>query len=153
LSKNKIEDLVYKITEPIAKETGCELVEVNFKKEGSNWFLRVFIDKEDGISINDCEEVSKKLGNTLDEIDPITQSYILEVSSLGINRPLKTERDFLKFIGNNIEIKLYKPILGSKKIEGILEGYDGDIIKIKTTDGQMLKIDVKQAAKVVLSEI
>ncbi len=146
----KVENIVYKLTEPIAEENQCEVVDVVFKKEGSDWFLRVFIDNNEGITIDDCEVVSRALSEELDRVDPITQGYYLEVSSPGINRPLKRQKDFEKFTGEEIEIKLYKAINGKKKICGILEDYKDDIIYLKDEEGELLKINKKDTALVKL---
>ncbi|KIL44924.1 ribosome maturation factor RimP [Jeotgalibacillus soli] len=133
---SKINELVETLVTPILDDLDLELVEVEFAKEGSNWFLRVFIDKEAGVDIEECGIVSERLSEKLDELDPIQQNYFLEVSSPGAERPLKKERDFLKAIGKNVYIKTYEPIDGMKEFEGILESYDGITlgvaVKIKT---------------------
>ena len=147
-----IEQLVYKLTDPIAVQHECELVDVTFKKEGSDWFLRVFIDKEGGITLDDCEAVSRNLSDVLDSTDPISQSYYLEVSSPGINRPLKKEKDFKRFIGEEIEVKLYKAVEGQKVIKGILDQYEEDNIYVRVAkDESILKIKREDAAIVRLS--
>ncbi len=147
----RVENIVYKLAEPIAEENQCEVVDVVYKKEGSDWFLRVFIDKDEGITIDDCEAVSRALSEEIDRVDPITQGYYLEVSSPGINRPLKRPKDFEKFIGEEIEIKLYKVVKGKKTICGILEDYKDDIIFMKDEEGELLKINKKDAALVKLA--
>jgi ribosome maturation factor RimP len=136
MAKNSVEDIVEKLAQPIVDSMSFELVGVEFLKEGANWYLRVYIDKPGGITIDDCQAVSEQLSVKLDEADPIRQSYILEVSSPG-EMPLKKERDFERFRGEMVEVKLYRPIDGIKTFEGELIGLDGDVIKIKTDDDEM----------------
>jgi ribosome maturation factor RimP len=126
----KIEAIITEIAQPIIEENGMELVDVEFVKEGSEWFLRIFIDKEEGIDLNDCEKISKLIGNLLDEKDPINQSYHLEISSPGIERPLKKTQDFLRFQGHSIQVRTFKPIEGRKKFIGTLETANDDEISI-----------------------
>ncbi len=111
---------------PAVEEMGYEIADLEFVKEGPNWYLRVFVDKDGGVTIDDCELISKELEKILDENDPIEQAYFLEISSPGIDRPLKKREDFIKFNGENIDIKLYKPFEGSKEYTGRLAGYDDD---------------------------
>ena len=112
------------------------LVDIEYVKEGKDWFLRVFIDKAAGIDIEECGLVSEKLSEKLDELDPITHNYFLEVSSPGAERPLKKKQDFEKAIGKNVYIKTYEPLNGEKEFEGVLVAFDGANvtleIKIKT---------------------
>jgi ribosome maturation factor RimP len=121
----KVTEIVEEIVTPILDELHLELVEVEYVKEGKDWFLRVFIDKETGVDIEDCGIVSEKLGEKLDEMDPIPQNYFLEVSSPGAERPLKKDKDFEKALGKNVYIKTYEPILNEKEFEGILSAFDG----------------------------
>ncbi len=107
---------------PVVEALNFELVDVEFVKEGANWYLRIYIDKPGGISIDDCQAVSEQISDILDEKDPIEQSYYLEVSSPGLERPLKTERDFIKYRGELVEVKVYQPIDGKKIFEGELVG-------------------------------
>lgn len=127
---------VTELARPVAEAEGVELWDVEFKKEGPDYFLRVFIDKDGGVSINDCENVSRKLDVLLDEVDPIDCSYILEVSSAGLVRDLKTDAHLKKFINNTVELRLFKAVDGTKKISGTLEGFDADNIFIETADGK-----------------
>ncbi|WNS77576.1 ribosome maturation factor RimP [Bacillus sp. DTU_2020_1000418_1_SI_GHA_SEK_038] len=133
---SKVTDTVGQLVTPILDELNIELVDIEYVKEGRDWFLRVFIDKENGVDIEDCGLVSEKLSEKLDEIDPIPYNYFLEVSSPGAERPLKSEKDFQKAIGKNVFIKTYEPIDGDKTFEGILTHFDGQTvtveIKIKT---------------------
>lgn len=113
---------------PIVAELGYELVYVEYVKEGQDWFLRFFIDKPEGIDINDCEKVSRHVELILDEKEYVKVQYILEVSSLGLERPLRNDGDFLNSIGENIEISLYKPINKKKKYIGILKSFGEEIV-------------------------
>ncbi|MFJ7747776.1 ribosome maturation factor RimP [Peribacillus sp. NPDC097295] len=132
----KVTEVVEELALPILEELQLELVEVEYVKEGKNWFLRVYIDKETGVDLEDCGTMSEKLSEKLDEVDPIPQIYFLEVSSPGAERPLKKEKDFLNAIGKNVYIKTYEPILNEKEFEGIMTSYDGNEVtlevKIKT---------------------
>ena len=110
MAKSNTEKKVLPLLEPIVAERGLELVDLEFVKEGANWYLRVYIDKEGGVSIDDCEAVSRALEAKLDEKDPIEQAYVLEVSSPGIDRPLKKDADFIRFQGEIIDVKLYKAV-------------------------------------------
>ncbi len=132
----KVTEIVEEMAAPILEELNLELVEVEYVKEGRNWFLRVYIDKENGVDIEECGLVSEKLSEKLDEKDPISNNYFLEVSSPGAERPLKKDSDFMKAVGKNVHIKTYEPIDEEKEFEGILKDFDGDTviieIKIKT---------------------
>ncbi len=134
MAKKKVADVVLALAQPIAAENGCEVVDIEFKKEGADYFLRVFIDLLDAgegqtVSLNECEAVSRALSTALDEADPIEQAYMLEVSSPGLDRPLKKDADFERFSGRLVEVGLYKPIHGSKLVTGTLVGLqDGQII-------------------------
>jgi len=145
MAKRKVEDIVHELAEPIIKRNNFELVEIEFKKEGPDWYLRVYIDKEGGITIDDCKSVSEELSDLLDVADPIEQSYIFEVSSPGIDRPLKTDRDYEKNNGKLIEIKLFSPIDSKKAYEGILKGHTSDKVQIEA-EGKMLQIDKSSIA-------
>ncbi len=121
----------------ILKEAECELFDLEFVKEGHNYFLRIFIDKDGGVSIDDCEFVSRRLEKILDVEDPIEQPYILEVSSPGIERPLKKDSDYEKYKGSLVDIKLYKPINRQKIFQGELLGLADGVISIKCDDQVM----------------
>lgn len=148
---NNTESRVLPLLEPIIEQHQLELVDVEFIKEGSNWYLRVYIDKENGVDITDCEKVSRALDEKLDETDPIDQPYILEVSSPGIDRPLKKEADFIKYAGEVIDIKLYKTINGSKQYQGELISLVDGILSIKNEDGNELEFEEKTVASVRLA--
>lgn len=126
----KVEDILFELSKPILEKHNFEFVDTEYKKEGGQWYLRLFIDKEGGITIDDCQVVSEELSEKLDEVDPIDHSYIFEVSSPGIERPLKNERDYKRNLNKILEIKFYEPMLGKKVIEGKLVDYDEDQVKI-----------------------
>lgn len=133
---SKVAEVVENLVTPIVNEIGLELVDIEFVKEGREWFLRVYIDKENGVDIEECGIVSERLSEKLDEMDPIPHNYFLEVSSPGAERPLKKDKDFEKAIGKNVFIKTYEAIDGEKAFEGILTHFDGETVtvemKIKT---------------------
>lgn len=125
---SKITEKVWELAQPVAEEHGVELWDVEFVKEAGAQYLRVFIDKDGGVDINDCEAVSRALDPILDEADPIPCSYVFEVGSAGIDRELKRPSDFEKFMGSQVQVKLYQPFNGQKSFVGTLEAYDsGDI--------------------------
>ena len=130
------------------KDDLLELVDVEFVNESGNWYLRYYIDKPGGVTLDDCEKVSQAISRQLDILDPIPCSYSLEVSSPGIERPLKNERDFLKALNKLVEIKTYEPIDGKKVFTGTLKGYSGDILTIN--DGKEIKIPKQKIASVRL---
>ena len=140
MAKRQIEDIAAELVQPIVDRLSYELVDVEFLKEGANWYLRVYIDKPGGIAIEDCQIVSEELSDRLDETDPIKQSYILEVSSPGLERPLKKDVDFERFRGEPVEVKLFQPVNGKKIFEGDLLGLEGSFINIKQ-GSEVLKFD------------
>lgn len=147
---NNTEQRVLPYVEPIAAENAVELVDLEFVKEGANWYLRVYIDKEGGVTIDDCEAVSRALEAALDEADPIEQAYILEVSSPGIDRPLKKDADFVKYQGEVIDVKLYKPQEGRKQFQGKLLGLADGVISIEE-EGETISFAQKDVASVRLA--
>ncbi|WP_449540045.1 ribosome maturation factor RimP [Ferdinandcohnia sp. Marseille-Q9671] len=126
----KVTQIVEELVIPILTELQMELVDIEYVKEGKDWFLRVFIDSEKGVDIEDCGTVSEKLSEKLDETDPIPYNYFLEVSSPGAERPLKKDSDFEKSIGKQVYVKTYEPIDGEKIFEGVLSSFDGNIVTI-----------------------
>ncbi len=147
------EQRVLPFLEPIVNANAVELVDLEFVKEGVNWYLRVYIDKDGGVTIDDCEAVSRALEEKLDEADPIEQAYILEVSSPGIDRPLKKEADFVKYQGEIIDVKLYKPQNGSKQFQGKLLGLENGVLSIEEADGTVVTFEQKETASVRLAVI
>ncbi len=119
---------------PIVERQGFELVDVEYVKEGGNWYLRAYIDKPGGITVDDCELVSRAFSDILDEKDYIEDTYIFEVSSPGLGRPLKKEKDFKRSIGEEVEIRTYRPIERQKEFIGILIEYDKDTVTIEYED-------------------
>ena len=150
---NNTEAKVLPILEPIIAENGLELVDLEFVKEGVNWYLRVYIDKDGGVNIDDCELVSRALEVKLDEKEPIEQAYILEVSSPGIDRPLKKDADFVKYQGEIIDVKLYKAQDGSKQYQGRLLGLEDGVLSIEEENGNVVKFEQKDTASVRLAVI
>ena len=126
---SKITDLVDGLARPVVEANGCFLWDVEYVKEAGSWYLRLYIDKEGGVSIDDCEAVSRVVDPMLDEADPIPDAYTFEVSSAGADRPLKKPEHFEAFLGAEVDVKFYKAIDGQKTRTGILAGYaDGDVL-------------------------
>lgn len=153
---NTVVETVTTIVTPILEAQNFELVEVEFVKEGKSWFLRVFIDKEGGIDIEECAFVSEQLSDKLDacDPDPIPQAYFLEVSSPGAERPLKKEEDYHRAVGEYIHLSLYQPVEGEKQFEGFLQSFDEEqlVIKIRIkTREKELTIERKNIAKARLA--
>ena len=124
----KVTDVVAQLATPVVEQAGCSLWDVEYVKEAGEWFLRVYIDKEGGVSIDDCEAVSRPLSDLLDEADPIEGSYTFEVSSVGADRVLKKPEHFARFQGQEVEVKLYRPRDGRKDFVGVLRSWrDGDV--------------------------
>ncbi|MBQ8325687.1 MAG: ribosome maturation factor RimP [Lachnospiraceae bacterium] len=122
------------ILEPIVKENGLSIYDVEYVKEGSDWYLRGYIEKEEGVNIKDCEVVSRAVSDILDKEDFIEDAYILEISSPGLGRALKKDKHFDKSIGEQVEIRLYKPVEKQKEFTGILDSYDKDSITLTNVD-------------------
>ena len=140
-----VAEKVYDLIKETVEECGVELWDVRFVKEGASWYLRVFIDKEGGIEIDDCQELSGRLEEILDAEDLIKTSYILEVSSPGLDRELKKPKDFQREQGKMVDVSLFAPLDGAKVITGELKGYDGENV---TVDEQV--IPMEKVAKVNL---
>ena len=136
---------------PIIKKNNYELVDVDFVREGSNWFLRAYVDKEGGFSVNDCEKVSREFSDLLDEEDFIEESYILEISSPGLGRPLKKDKDFARSIGEEVELKLYKAVENQKEFSGTLEAYDDLTVTIGFEGDVKTAFDRKNIALIRLA--
>lgn len=125
----KIADQVWEFSEPLVKQCGCSLWDVEYVREGGEWYLRLYIDKDGGVDIDDCEAVSRAVDPVLDEKDPIPESYRFEVCSAGLERVLKRPSDFERFLGENILVKLYKPREGQKEFPCVLRGYENGNVK------------------------
>ncbi|MGI5935623.1 MAG: ribosome maturation factor RimP [Oscillospiraceae bacterium] len=125
---NKVAAIVSELAQPVVEKHGCQLWDVEYVKEAGTWYLRVYIDKADGVGIDDCEAISRELDVILDEVDPIPGSYVFEVSSAGAERALKRPSDFELCMGRTVEVKLYKAEDGKKSFVGTLSGYyQGDV--------------------------
>ena len=146
---SKITDRVTELARGVVSEAGCTLWDVEYVREAGTWYLRVYIDKEGGVSINDCETISRALDPILDEADPIPDSYVFEVGSAGAERELKRPSDFAQFMGSEVEIRLYQPFGGSKVFVGTLSGYDNGRVGI-VYGGKSLSFDKAQTAQVRL---
>lgn len=140
MSKKTISEKVTEMALPVVESKGFELVDVEYLKEGPNWYLRVYIDKDGGITIDDCQAVSEELSRILDKTDPIQNAYYLEVSSPGLERPLKREVDFERHKGENVEVRLYSSENKCNKYEGELVGLEDGSIVIKVKN-EILKFD------------
>lgn len=128
---SKVAEIVSGFARPIVEASGCTLWDVEYVSEGGQWYLRIYIDKDGGVSINDCETVSRAMDPILDEKDPIAESYIFEVSSAGLERTLKLPFHFEHCMGEHVEIKLYKPFEGSKIYTGKLVAYESGNVTIE----------------------
>jgi len=136
---------------PIINKNNYELVDVEFVREGSNWFLRAYVDKEGGFSVNDCEKVSREFSDLLDKEDFIEESYILEISSPGLGRPLKKDKDFERSIGEEVEVKLYKAFEEQKEFSGTLEAYDAQTVTLGFEDDTKKTFEKKNIALIRLA--
>ena len=148
---SKVTDTVLALAKPAAEAAGCEVWDVEYVKEAGAWYLRVYIDKAGGVSIDDCEAVARPLSDALDEADPIEGSYPLEVSSAGADRALKKPEHFRQFLGEQVDVKLYRAREGRKEFAGYLKGYDeatGDVTV--TVGSQDLVFPKKETALIRL---
>ena len=125
---------------PLVEANNFELVDVEYVKEAGTWYLRVYIDKEGGININDCELVSRAFSEILDKEDPIEDAYILEVSSPGLGRPLKKDKDFQRHLGDEVEVRTYKPINKQKEFVGLLDAWDKETVTLQLESGELMTI-------------
>ena len=134
--RESYEEKAAALLEPIVQEQGFELVDVEYVKEGGTWYLRAYIDKEGGITIDDCELVSRAFSDVLDREDFIEDSYIMEGSSPGLGRPLKKEKDYERSMGKELEIRTYRAVDGQKEFYGILTAYDSNSVTVKEENGE-----------------
>lgn len=134
---SKISEKVSALARPVVEEEGCRLWDVEYVREAGSWYLRVYIDKDGGVGIEDCERISRRLDPMLDEADPIPDSYIFEVGSAGAERELKRPSDFEQFMGSQVEVRLYKPLDGKKSFIGELSAYNEGSIEITSGDKTM----------------
>lgn len=145
----KITDQVEAFSRPVVEELGCSLWDVEYVREGGEWFLRLYIDKEGGVDIDDCEKVSRAIDPILDEKDPIPDSYHFEVCSAGLERVLKRPRDFEQFMGSPVLVKLYTPKQGRKDFPGTLTGYEDGRVTV-TVGGETVTFEKSEVAMVRL---
>ncbi len=155
MAKGKGGNVVAAVTElakPIAEELGLELWDIRFLKEGTDWFLRIFIDKAEGVNITDCEAFSRAINDPLDELDPIEQSYCLEVCSPGLERDLVRPEHFVRCTGEKIKVKFIRPINNVREFSGVLESSDGNRIVLRLEDGSAMEIDKKETSYIKLDD-
>ena len=146
---SKLTDRVSALVRPVVEEEGCSLWDVEYVREAGTWYLRVFIDRDGGVGIDDCERISRRLDPILDEEDPIPDSYVFEVGSAGAERELKRPSDFEQFLGHEVELRLYRPMDGKKSFVGTLAGYDDGNVTI-TVGEEALTFEKQHIAKVHL---
>lgn len=152
MSKREIyEQKTEEILQPIVEEYGFELVDVEYVKEGGNWYLRAYIDKPGGITVDDCETVSRRFSDILDAEDFIDEAYIMEISSPGLGRPLKKEKDFQRSLGEEVEVRTYRLIDRKKEFTGILKSFDEDTVTIELEDETEMKFEKGDIALIRLA--
>ena len=149
-SGGKTANLVRELVQPICQELGVELWDVLYLKEGSDWFLRVVIDRPEGIDLNTCEAVSRRVSDLLDEADPIESSYVFEVGSAGLERQLKRPGDFQQFMGSPVLVKTYQPKDGRKEFAGKLAGYDNGAVLLDMGTAEPVRLEKNEVALVRL---
>ncbi|MGL4607816.1 MAG: ribosome maturation factor RimP [Eubacteriaceae bacterium] len=147
MKRKSKEELLEEILCENVENLSYELFDLTFEKRGKDWFLTLFIDKDGGITLDDCEIVSRSVSDLLDEKDPIEQSYFLEVSSPGLNRPIKKEKNLEKNINKKIEVHLFAPLNGSKDFEGILKSFTNHLIVLELEDNEMIEFERSKIAK------
>ncbi|ADL13104.1 ribosome maturation factor RimP [Acetohalobium arabaticum] len=147
----KIADYIFDLARPIVEDHGLELVDTEYQKEGQDWTVRVFVDKPEGVTLDDCQKISREISDRLDIEDPIEKSYILEVSSPGLDRPLKDEEDFKRFTGHLIDVSTYAPVNGEKSFTGELLEIIDDKVKLKLDNDDVVEISRDKIAKANLA--
>lgn len=149
--KENYESRVEKYLLSLMDEHHFELVDVEYVREAGTWYLRAYIDKEGGIAVDDCEVISRKLGEWLDKEDFIDESYILEVSSPGLGRPLKKEKDFIRSMGKDVDVRLYRQIDKQKEFTGALSAYDENTVTLTMEDGSLMVFEKPDIALIRLA--
>ncbi|MCL6635670.1 MAG: ribosome maturation factor RimP [Peptococcaceae bacterium] len=149
--KRNVVNIVESLARPVVEASGKELVDVEFVKEGGRWYLRIYIDKPGGVGLDDCQEISEKIDRLLDETDPVQHSYTLEVSSPGIERPLKKPADYQRFAGRLATVTTFGPVDGRRKITGVLKGLCGEAIVLAAEDGRECLIPLEKVASARLA--
>lgn len=150
MSGKKTETLIRELALPIAEGMNYDLVDVEYVKEGQRWYLRLYIDKDGGVTLDDCQAFSNAINDRIDESDPIQGSYYLEVSSPGLDRPLKKVEDFQRYLEKSIEVTLYTPLDGNKHYVGINKGLNEDLLRLELSDGTLLDIPYKNVGSAKL---
>ena len=156
MAKKKITEIAAEMMADFLQQEGYELYNIEFVKEGKDWFLRVYVDMASGegyIGTEDCEKVSRFLSEKLDEEDPIEQNYYLEVSSPGMDRPLLTKAHYERYVGSEVEIRLYKGKDGTKNIQGVLDSIEGETVTITDHDNKKWELELAEIAKANLAVI
>ena len=156
MAKKKITEIAAEMMADFLAKEGYELYNIEFVKEGKDWFLRVYVDMASGegyIGTEDCEKVSRFLSEKLDEEDPIEQNYYLEVSSPGMDRPLLTKAHYERYVGSEVEIRLYKGKDGTKNIQGVLDGIEGETVTVTDHDNKKWELELSEIAKANLAVI
>ncbi|MBQ2061083.1 MAG: ribosome maturation factor RimP [Oscillospiraceae bacterium] len=146
----KVTEIVAELAAPVAAENGCRLWDVEYVREAGQWYLRIYLDKDGGVDILDCEAVSRKVSDLLDEVDPIESSYVFEVSSAGAERPLKRPSDFEQFMGSPVLVKTYKSRNGRKEFAGRLAGYDNGAVLLDVGAAEPMRFEKSEIALVRL---
>ena len=145
----KVTEVVRELALPVVEENGCKLWDVEYVREAGQWYLRLYIDKDGGVNILDCEAISRAMSDILDDADPIESSYIFEVASAGAERPLKRPGDYEQFMGAPVLLKTYKPRDGRKEFSGVLAGYDNGAVSL-TVGSETLRFEKPEIALVRL---
>ena len=156
MAKKKITEIAAEMMAAFLAAEGYELYNIEFVKEGKDWFLRVYVDMASGegyIGTEDCEKVSRFLSEKLDEEDPIEQNYYLEVSSPGMDRPLLTKAHYERYVGSEVEIRLYKGKDGTKNIQGVLDSIEGETVTVTDHDNKKWELELAEIAKANLAVI
>ncbi len=146
----KVTEIVWELAEPVVRAAGCALWDVEYVREGGEWFLRIIIDKEGGVSIDDCETVSRAVDPLLDERDPVPDSYILEVSSAGLERELRRPEHYAAYLGAEVSVRLFAPRQGARELVGTLAGYEPDGTVLLQMGEESLRLGKKERAMVRL---
>ena len=156
MAKKKITEIAAEMMADFLQQEGYELYNIEFVKEGKDWFLRVYVDMASGegyIGTEDCEKVSRFLSEKLDEEDPIEQNYYLEVSSPGMDRPILTKAHYERYVGSEVEIRLYKGKEGTKNIQGVLDSIEGETVTVTDHDNKKWELELAEIAKANLAVI
>ena len=149
---SKVTEKVETLARPVVEDEGCELWSVEYVREAGSWYLRVFIDKDGGVGIDDCVEMSRALNAPLDEADLIEQAYCLEVSSPGVERQLLRDEHFQKYLGAPVKLKTIRPVDGKREFSGVLEDYDNGLATVRLEDGSGLTLSKKETAWIKLDD-